>query len=312
MCRFVLTLPGRRLGAGALTTVGILVSSFPGGIVCLSGSLCTSASWCVYNRTMSAAQLPTGVGVAKPYFQTARQFVDDQYSEGGRWLYLRHPDFAALPINYVRTFELIQKDLLLLFESIEPADQNLNTFSLRTFELLLRTCTEFEANCKSIFRANTYAGAGNWNITDYVKINKSHYLSQFEVRFPHWMGTKNERTPFAAWDTGTHVLPWYQAYNKAKHDRATNLEHATLDNLLDAFAGLAVILTAQFLDQDYGPGADVLEAEFGPGDGFEGAIGGYLRVKYPQQVPMSDRYDFNWEQLKNDAEPFERFDYNAV
>jgi hypothetical protein len=32
---------------------------------------------------------------------------------------------------------------------VEPADQNLNTYSFRIHELLMRACIEVEANCKA-------------------------------------------------------------------------------------------------------------------------------------------------------------------
>jgi hypothetical protein len=100
------------------------------------------------------------MGIVKPYYRTARQFADGFYSEGGRSQYIRHPSYANQPSNYIRAFLLIQKDLQAVFEYIEPSDQNLETHSFRTYELLLRTCTEVEANFKAIFRANTYNRTG--------------------------------------------------------------------------------------------------------------------------------------------------------
>jgi hypothetical protein len=86
-------------------------------------------------------------------------------------VYIRHHSYADEPSNYVRAFLLIQKDLQTIFEYIEPSDQNLDAYSFRTYELLLRTCTEIETNLKAILRANTYSPpARNWTIIDYAKI----------------------------------------------------------------------------------------------------------------------------------------------
>jgi hypothetical protein len=41
------------------------------------------------------------------------------------------------------------------------------------------------------------------------------------------------------------------------------------------------------------------------GDGFETAIGKYFRVKYPNDWPADERYEFNWKELKNDPDPFQ-------
>jgi hypothetical protein len=249
--------------------------------------------------------------VTKPYYRTARQFVDDGYSEGGRSQYIRHPSYADEPSNYVRAFLLIQKDLQVLFEYIEPADQNISTYSFRTHELLLRTCMEIEANFKAILRANIYSPPSrSWNIIDYAKIDKSHYLSDYTVKVPYWKGGSGIRRPFADWKSG-HGLSWYQAYNASKHDRAQELKAATFDAVIDAYCGLSVVLTAQFLFYDFVPANDVLTAE-GIGDGLEEGIGQYVRLKYPSNVPPADRYDFKWENIRNTSDPFQKFNYDAV
>lgn len=45
---------------------------------------------------------------------------------------------------------LIISDLYELFNYIESNDANLNTYTHRNYELLPRTATEFEVNCKCI------------------------------------------------------------------------------------------------------------------------------------------------------------------
>lgn len=132
------------------------------------------------------------MAVTKAYYRTARQFVNGNYYAAGED-YVVHPAYAVRPENYIRAFELIQKDLLSLFESVEPADQNLATYSFRMHELLMRTCIELEANFKAILAANNYSNTGRLNITDYYKINTSHYLSDYEVRLPYWTGTRSAR-----------------------------------------------------------------------------------------------------------------------
>lgn len=250
------------------------------------------------------------MSVTKPYYRTARQFTDGSYSTGGRSSYILLSSYADQPSNYVRAFLLLQKDLQALFEYIEPADQNLSAYSFRTHELLLRTCIEIEANFKAIFRANTYSKTRNLNITDFVKIDKSHYLSDYTVKMPYWTGRGAVRTPFADWKSG-HSLTWYQAYNTSKHDRAQGLKDATLESLIEAFCGLAAVLTSQFLFHDFGPANGSLKLE-GIGDGYEEGLGEYVRLKYPSAVPAVERYDFKWEDLRKSNDPFQKFDYDVV
>jgi hypothetical protein len=47
----------------------------------------------------------------------------------------------------------------------------------------------------------------------------------------------------------------------------------------------------------------------GPGDGMEAAIGEYFRVRFPDNWSVAERYDFNWQALKKDADPFDTFKY---
>jgi len=240
-----------------------------------------------------------------------RQFADGEYAEGGRSQYIRHPVYAVAPSNYIRAFLLIQKDMQTLFEYLEPADQNLGSYSFRTFELLLRVCTEVEANFKAIFRANTYSYARHLDVTHYVKVNSSHFLSEYEAKMPYWDGGGAIRQPFKAWGSGTHELTWYKAYNQSKHDRAQNLKVATFENIVDAFTGLAVLLAAQFYYYDFGPMDDVLSTG-GINDGFEEGIGGYVRIKYPSNVPAGERYDFDWQMLASQTDPFQKFNFNVI
>jgi hypothetical protein len=44
----------------------------------------------------------------------------------------------------------------------------------------------------------------------------------------------------------------------------------------------------------------------------ESGIGEYFRVKFPNNMPAELRYDFDWQSLKNDDDPFQNFDYNSV
>ena len=245
--------------------------------------------------------------VPKPLRRTIRQFADGEYSEGGRWEYILHPRFAEAPAQYIRAFLLLQEDLQRLFQYVEPADANLQTFSFRIHELLLRTCVEVEANCKAVLTENGYSRAGNWDMNDYKKIEDSHFVSAYEVMYPTWQGTTNVRRPFAPWSAGGS-LPWYSAYNATKHDRHTEFHQAAFHHLTDAIAGMVVLLSSQFMTHDFAP-TDWSLSVGGPNDGMESAIGGYFRVRFPDSWPTDKRYDFDWQQLKADPDPFSEFQY---
>jgi hypothetical protein len=146
------------------------------------------------------------------------------------------------------------------------------------------------------------------NMIDYFKIESSHKLSEYQVRVPTWSGSAGLRTPFLAWGTGSSNLVWYQTYNVTKHDRHTAFSQATLEHMLDAVCGCLIILTAQFQNQDFSGQPSLLSAD-DPHDGMDDAIGAYFRVKYPQNWPVSERYDFSWHILETDPDPFQQYRY---
>jgi hypothetical protein len=211
-----------------------------------------------------------------------------------------------------------------------PFCSSRNTFrhssstSSRPTKILVRTLFEL-MNCSCVYarnlkqtskqfsRANAYTESSDkWNITRYSKINKSHFLSDYEVKMPYWSGGNRFRRPFAAWSNVPRgPLAWYRTYNTSKHDRAQEHKSATFNDLIDAFFGLSVVLTAQFLDHDFGPMNGALTAE-GTGDGCEEGIGQYVRLRYPANLPPGEQYDFDWETLSKTSDPFQKFNYDAV
>ncbi len=249
------------------------------------------------------------VGVTAPFKRTARIFTDNTYSDSGKWMYVLHQNYADSPENFVRAFLLIQKDVLELFDYIEPSDTNLAAHSHRIHELLLRTCVEIEANCTAILRENGYVRSGNWNMGDYKKIEQSHYLSQFKVKVPNWLGSAGVRTPFASW-ASSGTLAWYTAYNQTKHDRHLNFTQANFENLIDAVTGLSVLLASQFLGNDFSPAGMGLSVNpGGPSDGFEPSIGGFFRLEFPTNIPEADKYDFTHSDIDFTNDIFQNFNY---
>lgn len=250
------------------------------------------------------------MSINRPYRRTCRQFVDGSYTEGDRWMYMIHPKFSQSPGLYVQAFLLLLKDLQVLFDYIKPADKNLACYSYRTQALLIKACGEFEANSKAILTENGYPKTGEMLMDDFQKINITHRLSSYQVKVPNWNGIKIMRTPFSAWATGDR-LPWYDAYNKTKHHRRTKFEDATLDHLLDACCAVLVILSAQFETNNFTPGNKHLS--WGdPNDGMENGIGDYFRVKFPDDWPPELCYEFNWNELALQDDPFQNFDYTKM
>lgn len=250
------------------------------------------------------------MGLQQPFCRTVRQLQDGSYSNSGNSGYLKHLNYAKSPEKYIRSFLLIQNDIKKLFEYIEPADKNKETYSYRVHELFIRVCIEVEANCKAILRENSYDNKKNWTMDDYRLIEKTHKLSEYEVLLPRWDGKYGHYKPFSNWSFDKGKLGWYQYYHDVKHDIHSNFKHANIKNLIEATSGLVVLLSAQFLDEDFSYGT-VLLSVGGPGNGMESAVGDFFNVKYPQW-DKKDRYDFNWSQIRNIPDVIQYHDYNTL
>lgn len=248
------------------------------------------------------------MSIQKPFKRTVRKFTDSAKRNGGLWHYIKHPDFAESPEHYIRAYLIIQKDFLNLLDYIEPADKNLKTYSFRIHELLFRICVEIEANCEAILKENGYSKSGDWDMRDYRKINKSHKLSQYEVKFPVWNGLDNIRRPFENWDLNKKPV-WWGVYNKTKHSRHSEFHNADFKNLTDAICGLIALLSAQFEDNDFAPTDMGASIGGGPQDGMESAIGSYFRIKYPNDWDENEKYDFKWADIKEELNPIVKYNY---
>jgi hypothetical protein len=143
---------------------------------------------------------------------------------------------------------LIQRlDELLLF--IEPGPETLSTYSHKARELLILACTECENYWQEYLREARYAPPNGRALTtnDYVKLLQPLYLDEFEIDLPRYPGITQFR-PFSGWSTRqpTQSLPWYDHYNKTKHDRTTHFNSATLINCIHAVAAAMVMFVVKF------------------------------------------------------------------
>jgi hypothetical protein len=251
-----------------------------------------------------------------PFYRTVRALREGPNSGYSSSAFIRDKSYSRDPQHYVRAYLLIQKDLTRLFEFIEPSDLGAAAYSYRIHELLMRTCIEVEANLKGILLANDYRaeldrnGRQKFNMSVYNKVNVSHHLSSYAVALPIWDGDGRIFRPFESW-ANDGSISWYQAYNASKHDRHQAFKSANLQVLVTAIAGLLVLMSAQFKDEDFSAGTQGLTWSGSDYHEFEPALGSLFRVKYPDNWSDDEIYDFDWAALSKEDVRFQKFDYNA-
>jgi hypothetical protein len=137
------------------------------------------------------------------------------------------------------------RDLDAICRTVQPVTANYNTYGHDIRNLLILACTEVEAHWKGVLRLN---GRNGQTTKDYVDLHATLKLDSYRVRIiPYsWLG---EFVPFDGWgnkQASTSSLPWYSAYNSAKHDRENEFSRATLEQVFNAVSACAVMLVAQF------------------------------------------------------------------
>ncbi len=252
------------------------------------------------------------MSISIPYRRTVRQLSDGSYADSGHGRYVSHKKYASDAWHYKRAFQIIDADLSEIFTYIEPSCQNFPCFSYKISGLLTRICIEIEANFKAILKENAYNKApSDMTMADYKKVERSHLLSAYEIRFAVWYGQDAVFQPFLSWGDPTNPPSpvWYKAYNSAKHDRHANFaKFATFEHLLDAYCGLAVLIWSQFRDAS-NPGPVLLsleQAAVWPGFDF-GPLDSTL-IK-PPVFSQNERYDFDWQAIGTGPDPFQSFPY---
>lgn len=243
------------------------------------------------------------MAITKPYKLIIRPFVHQSTAE---FDYIRDKSGITSYRQYIRAFELLEKDLTNLFDYIEPNDKNKYTYSHKIYELFLRACTEFEANAKFILKNNGNAKAEC--ISDYWKLNDAMKLSDYLVKINVWNG-KNIIRPFAEWSKDNKSLKWYGDYNCVKHDRVNKFDLANLDNLVKAISAVRIILYAQYDFISFNSSYDT--SCLSPAiDGFNCKDESIFAIKFNGQWGEDDKYDFNWGQLCSTSEPYQEYDFD--
>ncbi|MGH6924557.1 MAG: hypothetical protein ACRED5_12535 [Propylenella sp.] len=261
------------------------------------------------------------VSFARPFHRNVRAMKPGPNSGYSGWAFIHDREYARSPEHYLRALTLIQTDLQSIFEYVEPSDECKSAYSYRIHALLMRACIEVEANFKAILEENTFTPPTNrsLNMSDYRKVDVTHHLSSYEVLLPIWNDTPPILKPFEPWksrrgQTGSAGagLPWYQAYNASKHDRQDEFKKASFENLVMAVAGLLVLVSSQFRNQDFSAGSTLLATAGYDYHPMEPSIGSLFRIKYPDDWTDDEHYDFDWTILETQSVRFEKIDYDAI
>ena len=247
------------------------------------------------------------MSLQKPYKRIYRPIIGvdkvlgnpEEYLEDSRYIDIKERQ------SLINAARLIVRDFENLFDYIEPCEQNKGVYSHRIYELLLRTATEFEANCKGVLVANGYAKCPkDLCVKDYKRLDTAMKLSEYKVEYSRW-NPINAIKPFEDWSRND-PLSWYQAYNHVKHNRYDNFCESSLETLLTAISGLLCLLVAQF----HSTAACINNGQsyYVDIDGQELDIE-HFHIDLPE-FPVEECYSFDWQLLEQDADAFVNYQFS--
>ena len=144
-----------------------------------------------------------------------------------------------------QTIRLLVSDLLKCFEYVEPHASNINTFSHRFFELLLRASTEYESISQRVMDDLNMTRKKKSDMKDYSKLNEHFELSRCDAQFTRWNPGVLVVKPFAGWKEGEGPF-WYKEYNSVKHSRLDRFEKANLINTLSSISACLILMVQAF------------------------------------------------------------------
>ena len=146
------------------------------------------------------------------------------------------PLWPPPPSIHSHAFRLLIQDFSLLLDYIDPVDSHRPVYSQRTFELLVRTCTEVEAVLRIVI-----GKTGQTSMADYRQARDILPLLSAEAGLLFWKPDLAFVSPFSGWQATGGSLPWYQDYNAAKHDTVAQLSRASFDSLVQALSALVIL-----------------------------------------------------------------------
>ena len=276
---------------------------------------------------------------SKPFYRIYRPFSESAMTSNSGFLYYVEDErYCKERIQLLRMYKMLQTQVIDTFQYVEPVKTNKDVYSLRYHQLYWNICAEIETNFRGILKANGYTRKlktnenkrkkePDWNIKDdYFVANSALKLNEYKLKsycYEISNDTDNDTDndinvgqPFANWNAEKYArLVWFAEHNSVKHDRSVEFRNANLKNVVTALAGLYILLFAQFgflADAITNNGILLVSAEnesYIP-CGVNNDMGYYLH-----ETPMyreSEKYNFNWDEIKTECKPFQCFDFNEL
>jgi hypothetical protein len=134
----------------------------------------------------------------------------------------------------------MESDLAYTTRFIEPCQENMSCHSIEFARLLLSAGSEIDVLCKVLCDKHGLTPSSE-TIDCYRKVIVPRFpgFTKLVIQIPRYK--LSNLYPWKAWESDK-TPDWWHSYNKVKHERNKNFQEANLKNVLDAMAGLFVLV----------------------------------------------------------------------
>lgn len=149
------------------------------------------------------------------------------------------------------SYKRLEREVINLADMIHIDEKQLNVYSMRIGDLLVRAAIESETLVKNLYHANGGTKPGGKDLyfdTDCFALLEEKWKitkKQIYIVSPYFYFTEDKSKTLAplhkAHKRGTSSSDWQKAYQAVKHERPLNLHSANIGNLIKAMGALYIL-----------------------------------------------------------------------
>lgn len=144
--------------------------------------------------------------------------------------------------NYSQVYEYLEKEVLSLTFDIYFDDNQIEVYSLKILDLIIRSCIEIESLIKDIYRNEK--GTEVKNVSDaLIELDRVYGLQNKKIIiYSPYFHFSEERKYLYPFEYKKHSKEdFYSTYCALKHDRNKNISKATIETLLRSLCALYIL-----------------------------------------------------------------------
>ncbi|MBN1981263.1 MAG: hypothetical protein JW795_07020 [Chitinivibrionales bacterium] len=143
--------------------------------------------------------------------------------------------------SHLEYYLTLSKDIENVSRYIELCEDNYSVYSIELTRIMLTICAEIDVVAKQLcqkYEPKSKRNADNINCYRDILLKHIPKITEIRVDINRY---SLDFVPWRSWDSQQNPK-WWNSYNKVKHQRHDSYKEANLGNVLNALAGLCVLV----------------------------------------------------------------------